>query len=163
MKARYLHERHPGHGLIAATGYADPQQPVQDSPQPAHLDPEGLKSRGIDHFDAWAAAPSAKSSIPMEKSRPTARPTANHAAAGPVREPAELQQMFRTSPTNADGRDAPPAPRPLRWSGKPIVVACPPMSEEQHAIPKDELVARYWPAAVAEGRSACGQRPGHHH
>ena len=55
MKAHYLHDKHPGHGLVFANG-----TPIANSLGELYtlqrfLDPEGLKSRGIEHFDAWAA------------------------------------------------------------------------------------------------------------
>ena len=55
MKTRYLDEQHAGHGVTFATG-----TPISNSLMEAYtiqrfLDPEGLKSRGLEHFDAWAA------------------------------------------------------------------------------------------------------------
>ena len=55
MKARYLHQLHPGHGVTFATGTPISNTMMEMYTMQRFLDPEGLKSRGIDHFDAWAA------------------------------------------------------------------------------------------------------------
>src|SRR3954452_19865194 len=55
MKARYLHQMHPGHGLTAATGTPISNSLCEMYTMQRYLDPEGLRQRGIDHFDAWAA------------------------------------------------------------------------------------------------------------
>src|SRR2546430_2423979 len=52
MKARYLHEQHPGHGVTFATGTPISNTMVELHTLQRFLDPEGLRSRGIDHFDA---------------------------------------------------------------------------------------------------------------
>ena len=72
----------------------------------------------------------------------------------------ELQQMFRAF-ADVQTAEMLDLPRPRLEGGKPHVVACP-MSEEQRAI--QERARRPLRAApLAEGRSAGGQRPGHHH
>src|SRR5207253_2320540 len=102
------------------------------------LDPEGLKSRGLEHFDAWAAtfgevidtmeiSPDGASLRPRSRfSRFTNLP--------------ELQQMFRAF-ADVQTAEMLDLPRPRLESGKPIVVACP-MSPEQHAL-QQTLVERY--------------------
>ena len=55
MKARYLGEQHPGHGVTFATGTPITNTMVELYTMQRFLDPEGLQSRGIEHFDAWAA------------------------------------------------------------------------------------------------------------
>ncbi len=55
MKARYLGQLHPGHGVTFATGTPISNTMVEMYTMQRFLDPEGLKSRGIEHFDAWAA------------------------------------------------------------------------------------------------------------
>src|SRR5262249_2918198 len=55
MKCRYLHEKHAGHGVTFATGTPISNTLVELYTMQRFLDPEGLKSRGIEHFDAWAA------------------------------------------------------------------------------------------------------------
>jgi N12 class adenine-specific DNA methylase len=55
MKARYLGEQHPGHGVTFATGTPISNTMMEMYTMQRFLDPEGLKSRGLEHFDAWAA------------------------------------------------------------------------------------------------------------
>ncbi len=55
MKATDLHRQHPGHGVAFATGTPITNTLVEMYTLQRFLDPEGLKSRGIDRFDAWAA------------------------------------------------------------------------------------------------------------
>ncbi len=55
MKARYLGEQHPGHGVTFATGTPISNTMVEMYTMQRFLDPEGLRSRGLEHFDAWAA------------------------------------------------------------------------------------------------------------
>src|SRR5262249_15090153 len=47
MKARYLHGRHPGHGVTFATGTPISNTMVELYTMQRLLDPEGLSSRGI--------------------------------------------------------------------------------------------------------------------
>ena len=54
MKCRYLHRQHPGHGITFASGTPISNSIVEMYTLQRYLDPEGLRSRGIDHFDAWA-------------------------------------------------------------------------------------------------------------
>lgn len=51
----YLGERHPGHGVTFATGTPVSNTMVEMYTMQRFLDPAGLKSRGLEHFDAWAA------------------------------------------------------------------------------------------------------------
>src|ERR1700730_16119558 len=138
MKARYLEERHPGHGVTFATGTPISNTMVEMYTMQRFLDPEGLRSRGIEHFDAWAAtfgevidtmeiSPDGKSLRPRSRfARFTNLP--------------ELQQMFRPFPTCR-------TPTCLGFrrhrleGGKAIVVACP-MSECQQRL-QEGLVKRY--------------------
>ena len=53
MKARYLGEQHAGHGVTFATGTPISNTMVEMYTMQRFLDPEGLKSRGLEHFDAW--------------------------------------------------------------------------------------------------------------
>jgi N12 class adenine-specific DNA methylase len=138
MKARYLHERHPGHGLTAATGTPISNSLCEMYTLQRYLDPEGLKSRGIDHFDAWAATfGEVVDTMEISPDGKTLKPRSRFARF--VNLP-ELQQMFRAF-ADVQTAEMLNLPRPRLETGKPIVVACP-MSEEQHAI-QDELVARY--------------------
>src|SRR5260370_5405164 len=55
MKASYLHQEHPGHGVTFATGTPISNTMVEMYTVQRFLDPEGLEARGLAHFDAWAA------------------------------------------------------------------------------------------------------------
>jgi hypothetical protein len=55
MKARYLDEQHPGHGVTFATGTPISNTMMEMYTLQRFLDPEGLRQRGIEHFDGWAA------------------------------------------------------------------------------------------------------------
>src|SRR5690349_2606001 len=102
------------------------------------LDPEGLKSRGIDHFDAWAATfGEVVESMEIAPDGKSLRPRSRFAKF--VNLP-ELQQMFRSF-ADVQTAEMLDLPRPALEGGKPQVVACP-MSEEQKAL-QDELVERY--------------------
>src|SRR5882724_8248456 len=102
------------------------------------LDPEGLRGRGLEHFDAWAAtfgevidtmeiSPDGKSLRPRRRfARFTNLP--------------ELQQMFRSF-SDVQTAEMLDLPRPRLEGGKPNIVACP-MSEEQCAL-QQQLVERY--------------------
>src|SRR3989440_119358 len=102
------------------------------------LDPEGLRSRGLEHFDAWAAT-FGEVIDTMEISPDGARLRPRSRFARFTNLP-ELQQIFRAF-SDVQTAEMFNLPRPRLESGKPIVVACP-MSEEQRAL-QQELVARY--------------------
>src|SRR5437879_10077224 len=55
MKARYLDEQHPGHGVTFATGTPISNTMVEMYTIQRYLDPHGLYERGIDHSAACAA------------------------------------------------------------------------------------------------------------
>src|SRR5207248_4861896 len=138
MKARYLHERHPGHGVTFATGTPISNTLVELYTMQRFLDPEGLKGRGIEHFDAWAATfGEVVESMEIAPDGTSLRPRSRFAKF--VNLP-ELQQMFRSF-ADVQTAEMLDLPRPKLEGGKPITVACP-MSEEQRAL-QDELVARY--------------------
>src|SRR5947209_9366511 len=130
MKAQYLHQTHPGHGVTFATGTPISNTMVEMFTLQRYLDPEGLRSRGIDHFDAWAAtfgevveameiAPDGKSLRPRSRfARFTHLP--------------ELQQMFRSF-ADVQTAEMLDLPRPQLEGGKPVVIACP-MSDEQRTL-----------------------------
>ena len=138
MKARYLHERHPGHGVTFATGTPISNTMVELYTMQRFLDPRGLLDRGIEHFDAWAAtfgevvdtmeiSPDGKSLKPRSRfARFTNLP--------------ELQQMFRAF-ADVQTAEMLDLPRPRLEGGKARVVACP-MSDEQRTL-QEGLVARY--------------------
>ena len=138
MKARYLHQLHPGHGLTAATGTPISNSLCEMYTLQRYLDPEGLKSRGIDHFDAWAATfGEVVDTMEIAPDGKTLKPRSRFSRF--VNLP-ELQQMFRAF-ADVQTAEMLNLPRPKLESGKPIVIACP-MSEDQAAI-QQELVDRY--------------------
>src|SRR5207249_9648744 len=102
------------------------------------LDPEGLRQRGIEHFDAWGATFGEVVEL-MEISPDGAslRPRSRFARFTNL---PELLQMFRAF-ADVQTADMLDLPRPRLEGGKALIVACP-MSEEQHRI-QLELVARY--------------------
>jgi len=53
MKARSLDERHPARRHLCHRHARFPNTMVEMYTMQRFLDPEGLKSRGIEHFDAW--------------------------------------------------------------------------------------------------------------
>src|SRR5947207_3902495 len=138
MKARYLHERHPGHGVTFATGTPISNTMVEMYTMQRFLDPEGLKSRGLEHFDAWAATfGEVIDTMEISPDGAGLRPRSRFAKFTNL---PELQQMFRAF-SDVQTAEMLDLPRPRLESGKPIVVACP-MSEEQHTL-QQELVERY--------------------
>jgi hypothetical protein len=138
MKARYLHERHPGHGVTFATGTPISNTMMEMYTMQRFLDPEGLKSRGIDHFDAWAATfGEVVDTMEISPDGKTLKPRSRFARFTNL---PELQQMFRAF-SDVQTAEMLDLPRPALETGKPIVVACP-MSEEQRAL-QQKLVERY--------------------
>ena len=138
MKANYLHERHPGHGLCFATGTPVSNSMVELYTLQRYLDPDGLAARGIDHFDAWAATfGEVVETMEISPDGASLRPRSRFARFTNL---PELQQMFRAF-ADVQTADMLDLPRPRLETGKPVVVACP-MSDEQHALQR-ELVERY--------------------
>src|SRR5271157_4529860 len=138
MKARYLHERHPGHGVTFATGTPISNTMMEMYTMQRFLDPEGLKSRGLEHFDAWAATfGEVIDTMEISPDGASLRPRSRFARFTNL---PELQQMFRAF-ADVQTAEMLDLPRPDLESGKPIVVACP-MSDEQRAL-QQGLVARY--------------------
>ena len=108
MKARYLDEQHPGHGVTFATGTPISNTMVEMYTMQRFLDPEGLQSRGIEHFDAWAATfGEVVDTMEISPDGASLRPRSRFARFTNL---PELQQMFRAFCRRADGRDAQPAP-----------------------------------------------------
>jgi N12 class adenine-specific DNA methylase len=138
MKARYLGEQHAGHGVTFATGTPISNTMVEMYTMQRFLDPEGLKSRGLEHFDAWAATfGEVIDTMEISPDGAGLRPRSRFARFTNL---PELQQMFRAF-SDVQTAEMLDLPRPRLESGKPIVVACP-MSEEQRAL-QQELVERY--------------------
>src|SRR5438270_1956794 len=138
MKARFLHQQHSGHGVTFATGTPSSNTMVEMYTMQRYLDPEGLRSRGLEHFDAWAATfGEVIDTMEISPDGKTLRPRSRFAKFTNL---PELQQMFRAF-ADVQTADMLDLPRPRLESGKPMVIACP-MSEEQHAM-QQELVLRY--------------------
>ncbi len=138
MKARYLDEQHAGHGVTFATGTPISNTMVELFTLQRFLDPEGLRSRGLEHFDAWAATfGEVIDTMEISPDGAGLRPRSRFARFTNL---PELQQMFRAF-SDVQTPEMLNLPRPRLETGKPIVVACP-MSDEQHAL-QQELVARY--------------------
>jgi N12 class adenine-specific DNA methylase len=138
MKAHYLHEQHPGHGVTFATGTPISNTMVEMFTMQRFLDPEGLRSRGLEHFDAWAATfGEVVDTMEITPDGAGLRPRSRFARFTNL---PELQQMFRSF-ADVQTAEMLNLPRPGLETGKPIVVACP-MSDEQRAL-QQQLVERY--------------------
>jgi len=138
MKARYLDEQHAGHGVTFATGTPISNTMVEMYTMQRFLDPEGLRSRGLEHFDAWAATfGEVIDTMEISPDGAGLRPRSRFARFTNL---PELQQMFRAF-SDVQTAEMLNLPRPRLQGGKPTVVACP-MSEEQQAL-QQELVERY--------------------
>jgi N12 class adenine-specific DNA methylase len=138
MKARYLGQLHSGHGVTFATGTPISNTMVEMYTMQRFLDPEGLRSRGLEHFDAWAATfGEVVETMEISPDGASLRPRSRFAKF--TNQP-ELQQMFRAF-SDVQTAEMLNLPRPHLAGGKPTVVACP-MSVEQQAI-QDGLVKRY--------------------
>lgn len=138
MKARFLGQRHPGHGVTFATGTPISNTMVELYTMQRFLDPEGLKSRGLEHFDAWAATfGEVIDTMEISPDGASLRPRSRFAKFTNL---PELQQMFRSF-ADVQTADMLDLPRPALEGGKPIIVACP-MSAEQQEL-QQKLVKRY--------------------
>jgi N12 class adenine-specific DNA methylase len=138
MKCRYLDERHAGHGVTFATGTPISNTMVEMFTMSRFLDPEGLRSRGIEHFDAWAACfGEIIDTMEISPDGASLRPRSRFARF--VNLP-ELQQMFRAF-SDVQTAEMLDLPRPAIEGGKAKVIASP-MSDEQSSL-QAELVARY--------------------
>jgi N12 class adenine-specific DNA methylase len=138
MKARYLGEQHPGHGVTFATGTPISNTMMEMYTMQRFLDPEGLRSRGIEHFDAWAATfGEVIDTMEISPDGAGLRPRSRFARFTNL---PELQQMFRAF-SDVQTAEMLNLPRPRLQGGKPVTVACP-MSDEQYRL-QQELVERY--------------------
>jgi N12 class adenine-specific DNA methylase len=128
----------PGNGVTFATGTPVSNTMVELYTLSRYLDPAGLKARGIDHFDAWAATfGEVVDAMEISPTGASLRPRSRFAKF--VNLP-ELQQMFRSF-ADVQTAEMLDLPRPKLRGGKAEVVACP-MSDTQAAI-QESLVARY--------------------
>ena len=138
MKCRYLDEQHPGHGVTFATGTPISNSMVEMYTLQRFLDLQGLKDRGIDHFDAWAATfGEVVDRMEISPDGKTLKPRSRFSKF--INLP-ELQQMFRSF-ADVQTAEMLNLPRPGLEGGKPQIVACP-MSDEQARL-QQELVKRY--------------------
>src|SRR5262245_32460012 len=138
MKSRFLHEQHPGHGITFATGTPISNTMVEMYTMQRYLDPEGLRTRGIEHYDAWAATfGEIVEAMEISPDGASLRPRSRF---GRFTNLPELQQMFRAF-SDVQTAEMLNLPRPRLQSSKPIIVACP-MSDEQRTL-QGELVERY--------------------
>lgn len=138
MKARYLDQLHAGHGVTFATGTPISNTMVEMYTMQRFLDPAGLASRGIEHFDGWAATfGEVVDSMELSPDGAGLRPRSRFARFLNL---PELQQMFRTF-SDVQTAGMLNLPTPKLQGGKASVIACP-MSDEQHQL-QDELVRRY--------------------
>src|SRR5437773_2622390 len=145
MKACYLHQQHPGHGLTFATGTPVSNTMVELYTVQRFLDPAGLEARSLAHFDAWAATfGDVVDAMELAPDGASLRPRSRFARFTNL---PELQQMFRSY---ADVQTAAMLhlPRPRLAGDKATVTACP-MSDAQCAI-QEALVARY--EAICSGK-----------
>jgi len=138
MKARYLDEQHAGHGVTFATGTPISNTMVEMYTMQRFLDPRGLRSREIEHFDAWAAT--FGEVVDTMEISPDGAGLRQRSRFAKFTNLPELQQMFRQF-SDVQTADMLNLPRPKLQGGKPTVVACP-MSEEQQQL-QQELVERY--------------------
>ena len=134
MKARFLHQQHPGHGVTFATGTPISNTMVEMYTIQRYLDPDGLSSAALTTLTP-GPPPSAKSSTPWKSPRTVRASRSRFAKFSNL---PELQQMFRAF---ADVQTAQMLnlPRPRLQGEKAIVIACP-MSEAQYAI-QESLVS----------------------
>lgn len=138
MKCRYLDEKHVGHGVTFATGTPVSNTMVEMFTLQRFLDLEGLRSRGIEAFDAWAATfCEVTETMEISADGKTLKPRCRFAKF--VNLP-ELQQLFRAF-TDVQTADMLELPRPDLAGGKAQVISAS-MSEEQAAL-QAELVERY--------------------
>jgi hypothetical protein len=138
MKARYLDAQHAGHGMTFATGTPISNTMVEMYTMQRFLDLEGLRSRGLHHFDAWAATfGEVVDTMEIAPDGAGLRPRSRFARF--INLP-ELQQMFRAF-SDVQTAAMLNLPRPRLAGDKPRIMACP-MSEEQRQL-QQELVERY--------------------
>ncbi|HJT77468.1 MAG TPA: helicase-related protein, partial [Gemmataceae bacterium] len=129
---------HAGHGVTFATGTPISNTMVEMYTMQRFLDLEGLRQRGLEHFDAWAATfGEVIDTMEISPDGASLRPRSRFARFTNL---PELQQMFRAF-ADVQTAEMLDLPRPRLETGKPVVVACP-MSDEQHAL-QHELVERY--------------------
>ncbi len=138
MKARYLSEQNPGHGVTFATGTPISNTMMEMYTMQRFLDPEGLRDRGIEHFDGWAAT--FGEVVDSMEISPDGSGLRSRSRFAKFTNLPELQQMFRAF-SDVQTAEMLKLPRPALKGDKPIVIAAP-MSDEQREL-QQELVDRY--------------------
>ena len=157
MKARYLSEQHPGHGVTFATGTPISNTMVEMYTMQRFLDPEGLKSRGIEHFDAWAATfGEVIDTMEISPDGAGLRPRSRFAKFTNL---PELQQMFRAF-SDVQTAEMLNLPRPASKAASPSLspARC---RRSRRASARTGRSLRT--AAMPENRSAGRQCTEHHH
>jgi N12 class adenine-specific DNA methylase len=138
MKARFMDRLHAGHGVTFATGTPISNTMVEMYTMQRFLDPQGLASRSLEHFDAWAATfGEVVETMEISPDGGSLRPRSRFARFTNL---PELGQMFRSF-SDVQTAEMLNLPRPRLQGGKPVVISCP-MSEEQSRL-QQELVERY--------------------
>jgi N12 class adenine-specific DNA methylase len=138
MKCRYLDEQHPGHGVTFATGTPISNTMVEMYTMQRFLDPKGLRDRGIEHFDAWAATfGEVVDAMEISPDGASLRPRSRFARF--VNLPELIQSFLAFS--DVQTAEMLNLPRPKLEGGKPQTIACP-MSDAQVAL-QGELIERY--------------------
>ena len=151
MKARYLHEQHPGHGVTFATGTPISNTMVEMYTMQRYLDPEGLTERGIDHFDGWAATfGEVVDTMEISPDGASLRPRSRFARFTNL---PELQQMFRAF-ADVQTAEMLDLPRPRLEGRQADRRRLPDVGGA--ARPPDGARGALRAAALAEGRSAGG-------
>jgi hypothetical protein len=138
MKARYLDQQHAGHGLVGATGTPITNTLTEMYTLQRYFDPAGLKARGIDHLDGWAATfGEVEDTMEISPDGKTLKPRSRF---GKFVNLPELQMMFRGF-ADVQTAEMLNLPRPKLETGKPIIISCS-MSDEQTQL-QQGLVKRY--------------------
>ena len=139
MKCRYLGEKHPGHGVTFATGTPISNTMVELYTMQRFLDPDGLKSRGIEHLDGWAGMfGEVEESMEISPDGATLKPRSRFSR---FINQSQLSQRCSGAFADVQTEDMLPLPRPKLEGGKPQTIACP-MSDEQAEL-QAALVKRY--------------------
>jgi N12 class adenine-specific DNA methylase len=138
MKSQFLHQQHAGHGVTFSTGTPISNTMVEMYTIQRFLDPEGLRSRGIEHFDAWAATfGEVVETLEISPDGKTLKPRSRFARFNNL---PELQQMFRAF-SDVQTAEMLDLPRPRLDGDKPTIIARP-MSEDQARL-QQGLIERY--------------------
>jgi N12 class adenine-specific DNA methylase len=138
MKCRYLDGKHPGHGVVGASGTPISNSMVEVYTLQRYFDPKAMAERGIDHLDGWAATfGEVVESMEISPDGATLKPRSRFAKF--VNMP-ELSQMFRAF-ADVQTAEMLNLPRPALEGGKPQTIACA-MSDEQAEL-QAGLVKRY--------------------